>query len=83
MQNNTYITTVATNTAANSNTFTSLRALSVSGNYSYTIPLDRNINMIYAFLNDGNAALHFHENNYGFFNIKLDSQTGSCTTLHR
>jgi len=39
--------------------------------------------MIYAFLNDGNGALHFHEKNYGFFNIKLDSQTGSCTTLHR
>jgi hypothetical protein len=34
--------------------------------------------MVYAY-NPGNATLSFHHRNYGFFNIKLDSATGSCT----
>ena len=39
--------------------------------------------MVYAFLNDGNPVLHFHERNYGFFNIKLNSETGSCSMPNR
>lgn len=37
--------------------------------------------MIYAF-NPKDGSLSFHEEHYGFFNIKLDSSTGDCKKLN-
>ena len=66
-----------------SNTYETSRAMTVNstlykGTY-YDIPLDTNIKMVYAFLPSDDGFMRFHENNYGFFNIELNSQTGSCT----
>jgi hypothetical protein len=71
-QENVYRTSVITNTADGTNTFTSLRALSVTGNGTYyDIPLDTDIKMVYAF--NFNGTLSNHHENYGFFNMRLDS----------
>jgi len=48
---------------------------------TYNIPTDSNIKMVYAF-NPSYGLLSFHDDNIGFFNIKLDSTTGSCTMLN-
>jgi hypothetical protein len=55
--------------------------LTASGKDTYDIPLDKNIPMIYAF-NPKDGSLSFHEEHYGFFNIKLDSSTGDCKKLN-
>ena len=75
--NNTYTTDTPILTP-NSNIFTSLRNISVPFQNSYNFKLDEDVKMVYAY-NPGNATLSFHHRNYGFFNIKLDSSTGSCT----
>jgi len=38
--------------------------------------------MVYAF-NPNDPTVHFHEGNFGFFSISLDSTTGSCTLTKR
>ena len=81
-QENSYTTTVTTNMDSYTNTFISTRPLSVTGSGTYyEIPLDQNIKMVYSFLPDSDGDLHYHERNFGFFNIELNSQTGSCTRL--
>lgn len=67
-QVNTYTTTVTQDLTSNMNVFVSYRALEATGDDTYTIPLDQNIKMVYAFL-PTSGTLKFHERNFGFFNI--------------
>lgn len=73
--------TFVTPQASHYNNFLTSRPLPGNGTEDFTIPLDQDIKMVYAYL-PGNADVHYHHHNYGFFNIKLDSTTGDCSMLN-
>lgn len=69
---NTYSTTISKSEFAELNTFVSYRPLEATGQNTYSIPLDSNIKMVYAF-NPQCGMMCNHNRDYGYFDMKLDS----------